>query len=152
MNFDFMWSVFSSASEQHLKSMSITESNFPWLSERVYVFFLSSYNRTSHMQSLTQSQTVYTHALPSWLLGETTPVGVLCFRNDSKDSLKTAERRAEWEYGKCKKIVNEICQFEVSSQILKDNRTPTGVKYLHLMCLFFNFLGPRKVQVSAFFN
>lgn len=80
-------------------------------------------------------------------------MGVLYFRNDSKDSLKTAERAAEWEHGKCKKIVlNEICQFGVSSEIIRDIRTPTGVTCLHLMCFFFflNLLGPRKVQVGAF--
>lgn len=113
-------------------------------------FFVSSCDHTSDMQSLTQSQTIYTHALAAWLLGAMTPVGVLCFRNDSKDSLKTAERGAEWEHGKCKKIVlNEICQFGVSSQIIRAIRTPAGVKCLHLMC-FFNLLRPRKVHILAF--
>lgn len=41
------------------------------------------------------------HTLPTWLLGETTPVGVLCFRNDSKDDLESTEKGVEWEQGKC---------------------------------------------------
>lgn len=31
---------------------------------------------------------MHTHTLPTWLLGETTPVGVLRFRNDFKDDLE----------------------------------------------------------------
>ncbi len=58
----------------------------------------------THRHTDTHTQTMHTHSLPTWLLGETTPVGVLCFHNDSKDDLERAEKGAEWERGKCKKI------------------------------------------------
>lgn len=50
-------------------------------------------------------------------------MGVLCFHNDSKDDLESAEKGAEWERGKCNQIIsNEIrqsvCSF--SSQITGD--------------------------------
>ena len=58
---------------------------------------------------------MHMHTLGTWLLGETTPVGVLCFHNDSKDDLE----RVEWERGKCEKIVsNEIYQLTAYSQIM----------------------------------
>lgn len=54
---------------------------------------------------------MHTHTMPTWMLRETTPVGVLCLHNDSKDDLESTERGAEWERGSCKKIVsNEIRQ------------------------------------------
>lgn len=34
----------------------------------------------------------HTDDLPTWLLVETTPVGVLCFHNDSKDDLESGEK------------------------------------------------------------
>lgn len=59
------------------------------------------------MQAITNTHAhIYTepvlmHTFPTWLLGETTPVGVLCFRNDSKDDLESTEKGVEWEQGKC---------------------------------------------------
>lgn len=61
------------------------------------------------------TQTRLTHTLPTWLLEETTPVGVLCFHNDSKDDLESAEKGAEWERGWCNKIVSNELRRSVCS-------------------------------------
>lgn len=83
---------------------SSMEGNSPCVSEWECVFIMCSHVTQAIARTHTHAQTMHAHSLPTWLLGETTPVGVLCFHNDSKDDLESAEKGAEWERGKCKKI------------------------------------------------
>lgn len=60
---------------------------------------------TLHKHTNTHAHIIhtYTHTLPTWLLGEMTRVGVLCFCYGSKDNLESMEMGLEWEQVKCKK-------------------------------------------------
>lgn len=79
-------------------------------------FYHLVFSRNTSKHTHTHKQTMHTHTLPTWLLGETTSVGVLCFCNDSKDDLESAEKAVEWERGKCKKIVSNERRQLVCSQ------------------------------------
>lgn len=61
-------------------------------SERICAF-LKKQKKSSCVSHAIEAATLKPYirtTLPTWLPGETTPVGVLCFRNDSKDDLESS--------------------------------------------------------------
>lgn len=104
-NFDFKEDSFSTGLSPHRVSEQLTasmEGNFPVCLRESICFYHSVFSRNTSDRTHT-----HTHKLPAWLPGETTPVGVLCFHDDSKGDLESAETGAEWERGEGMRIVSE---------------------------------------------